>query len=217
MRIELRILCIALTSCLAMNTLAQQTPSSASLHGIVTDFFGLPLPEATVELFLEGSKSSFKSVTDQNGNYRIANLPAGSYNVVASLRGFKRETSHIDLQEKESRLLNVGLEVGRLSDVPLMEVTGVVQQNSKALSDAVVILTNAFNQRESYTAITDGRGRYKIRVNNAGQYLIHASKPGLTVGVTSVIITDWANLQHQVVNLSLSPLRLPRADGSYEK
>jgi len=208
---------ITLMSLLAVSALAQHAKSSASLSGHVTDFFGQPLPEATVELFTDSVKPKFTAVTDQHGSYRFTGLSAGEYNLVMSLRGFRKEASRVNLLGSESKLLNVGLEAGRLTDVPLMEVTGVVRQGGKPLSNATVILTNAFNQRESSTARTDKMGRYKIRVNNPGQYLVQASKPGLTVNVTPVVVTAWAQLQRQVVNLSLSPLRLPRADGSYER
>jgi hypothetical protein len=205
-----------LMSVVAVSALAQPN-SSASISGQVTDFFGQALSEVTVELFTDNAKPKFRALTDQHGSYRFTGLSTGEYTLVVSLSGFKKEMIRVKLLESESKLLNVGLEVGWISDVPLMEIAGVVQRGRQTLSNATVVLTNAFNQRASYTAVTDKKGRYRIRVDAPGQYLLQASKPGLMVGVRSVVVTAWAQLRRQVVNLSLSPLHLPRADGSYDR
>lgn len=208
---------IILMSLVAVSALAQQPKSSASISGHVTDFFGQPLSEARVELFTDNANPKFSALTDQQGSYRFTSLSAGEYNLLVSVSGFIKEASRVNLLESESKLLNVGLKAGRISDVPLMEVTGVIQRGRQPLMNATVVLTNAFNQRESHSAITDKKGRYRIRAGAPGQYLLQASKPGFTVSVTSVVVTAWAHLRRRVVNLSLSPLRLPHADGSDER
>ena len=196
-------------SLVVASAFAQQPKSSASVSGHVTDFFGQPLSEAKVELSTASRKPELSALTDQHGSYEFKGLPAGEYTVVVTLRGFKREMSRVQLLESESKWHGVGLEVGWITDVPLMEVAGVVRRGRQPLSNATVVLTNAFNERESHRAITDKKGRYRIRVGAPGQYLLQASKPGLTVSVESVVVTGWAHLRRQVVNLTLSPLRLP--------
>ena len=208
---------IILMSLVAVSALAQQPKASASISGHVTDFFGQPLFEARVELSTDSTKPQLSALTDQHGSYGFTGLSTGEYTLVVSLSGFKKEISHVTVLESESKLLNVGLEVGWITDVPLMEVTGVIKRGRQPLSNATVVLTNAFNERESHRAITDKEGRYRIRAGAPGQYLLQASKPGLTVSVTSVVVTAWAHVRRQVVNLSLSPLRLPHADSSHER
>jgi hypothetical protein len=217
MRLFLRACSVLLLCYLAAGASTRQSSSPASIHGYVTDYFGQPLSEATVELLVDGAEQGFSVATDERGNYKITGMPAGTYNLVVALRGFKRETERIYLQAGESRSLNVGLEVGWNTDRPLMEVTGVVRQDNGPVPDATITLANAFNRRESYAATTDRAGRFKIKVNNPGQYLLQASKPGLRVGAALVVVTSWGNLQRQVVNLFLSPLRLPDAGGSNDR
>jgi hypothetical protein len=64
---------------------------TGTIRGIVTDEASLPLPGVTVELsspvLLGGIHSQ---VTGENGIYRFANLPPGSYRLVFSLEGFQR-------------------------------------------------------------------------------------------------------------------------------
>ncbi|HCS48609.1 MAG TPA: hypothetical protein DIW61_10270 [Candidatus Aminicenantes bacterium] len=64
---------------------------TGTIRGTVTDEQGLPLPGVTVELsspvLLGGIQSQ---ITGENGIYRFANLPPGTYKIVFSLEGFQR-------------------------------------------------------------------------------------------------------------------------------
>lgn len=64
---------------------AQQAPGRGTVAGVVVDAVqGEPLVSAEVQL--EGT--SFRAVTDQNGRYRIAEVPPGEYTLVITFLGF---------------------------------------------------------------------------------------------------------------------------------
>ena len=70
----------------AQTSLAQST---GSIAGVVTDAkTGEPLIGATV--ILEGT--NLGDATDRDGRYRISNIPANSYNIIASYVGFVSQT-----------------------------------------------------------------------------------------------------------------------------
>ena len=68
-----------------------KTPRRGSVAGKVT-IKGKPAPGIVVGLRLSGPgppfASSLKATTDQEGNYRITNVPAGTYQVAPSAPAF---------------------------------------------------------------------------------------------------------------------------------
>ncbi|MEM7509497.1 MAG: carboxypeptidase-like regulatory domain-containing protein [Bacteroidota bacterium] len=75
--------------------------SAASLSGQVADEGGKPLVGITILL----ENTNLGAATDRDGNYRIKNIPSGSYSAIASCLGY--ETQHFDL------VLNAGAVVSR--------------------------------------------------------------------------------------------------------
>ena len=77
--------------------------TQASIAGTVTDTSRAVLAAVTVEVSSPALTQVRTVTTDQNGQYRIADLPAGTYTVVFTLPGFatlKREG--LELNERTS-------------------------------------------------------------------------------------------------------------------
>lgn len=73
---------------------AQAQPATGTVAGQVVDNTqGEPLVAAEVQL--EGT--TFRAVTDQNGRFRIAGVPAGEYTVVVSFLGFGSDTRKVSV------------------------------------------------------------------------------------------------------------------------
>lgn len=89
-----RILSLALPLALLLATpaLAQGT---GTVTGTVTDENGTPLPG--VQLSLEGEIPTRVAITDSDGRYTFADVPAGSYAVVAFLQGFTRVEENVEV------------------------------------------------------------------------------------------------------------------------
>jgi hypothetical protein len=103
-------------------------PSSAaaqgSLAGSVRDTSGAVLPGVTVEAFSPALIEKMRSaVTDSAGQYRIVDLPPGTYDVTFSLAGFRTvRREGIVLQGSFNALVNSEMQVGALEET--VTVTG---------------------------------------------------------------------------------------------
>ena len=69
-------------------TLLAQAESGATLTGSVLDQSGTALPGAVVAVKDEAAGLTHKTITDANGHYSVAGLPAGVYTIEASAPNF---------------------------------------------------------------------------------------------------------------------------------
>jgi hypothetical protein len=111
---------------LALFVLALPVAAAAqgSIAGTVKDTSGAVLPGVTVEAsstaLIEKARTA---VTDTSGQYRIVDLPPGTYDVVFSLSGFRSiRREGIVLQGSFNALVNGDLQVGALEET--ITVTG---------------------------------------------------------------------------------------------
>jgi hypothetical protein len=74
---------------LAPTVFAQTSGAIAAIAGTVKDASGAVLPGVTVETSSPALIEKVRAtVTDENGQYRIVNLPVGTYSVTFMLTGF---------------------------------------------------------------------------------------------------------------------------------
>jgi hypothetical protein len=180
--------------------------STASIHGRVMDLFGTPLSDAVVEVTTKENSEKRSIRTNQDGSYLLRNMPVGEVRLVAKSRGFRPETDTLLLQADEQVTLDFGLEAGSIADQPPVELSGTVQQRSKApIGDATVTVINAFNRRLIATVKTASDGRYKVEFKNGGQYVVYASKPGFLVSAAAVVLPS-ASPRKGKINLVLKPV-----------
>ena len=89
-RILIRILALAASLLFAL-TVAAQDLDNVTISGKVTDQNGAVIPGATVTATLVATKVDRTAVTDDNGNYKLIQLPPGIYSVKASSASFATE------------------------------------------------------------------------------------------------------------------------------
>lgn len=187
-----------------------QKPKFVSIQGRIVNLYGAPIEGASIEVTSESGGQSLKTHSDQGGNYKISNLPAGRLKLLARAFGSEREELFITLEAGEQKLLDLGLEFGRIIDPFPIQVQGVVQQpDGTPLRDATVTIKNAFNERLSRQVRSDDAGRYKVEVDNPGQYIVYVTKPGFQVCSVAVILPATLPRESRVVDLTLIPLRSP--------
>jgi Carboxypeptidase regulatory-like domain len=183
---------IVVGSCVSAG--GQRKAEEVTVHGRVTDLFGYSLEGVNVRFY---ARTWFKpptevkfvksTTTDAQGNYTADGLPYGYYGVSAELRGF-RYAEVTTFFGRGDNLLDIGLEVGALTDVPPIEISGTVRTSgNQVLQDATVVLMSAFNSAILYRARTDRNGKYKFVVYTPSQYLIYAVRPGFEVSASTTL------------------------------
>jgi hypothetical protein len=82
--------------------------AQGTIAGAVTDASGGVLPGVTVEVASPALIEKVRStVTDNNGQYRLTNLPVGKYKVTFSLSGFtKQERDDIEVTSDNTAPVN---------------------------------------------------------------------------------------------------------------
>jgi len=108
-------------------------PPSGTVTGKVTDSNGSPISYATVDA--QGSTGSVSVVTDENGNYAITGLTAGSYKVTAIANGFQSasQNSVTVTANTVSSDVNFGLSTvtsGTISGIVIAYATPTNAQNT---------------------------------------------------------------------------------------
>ena len=108
---------VVTTACLALvltlspaNGFAQFT---SAVTGTVLDQSGAAVPNASVTLKDLGTAVVYSAVTSSAGVYRIAALPASTFDLTVEATGFERATlDHISIQVAETRTVNINLRLG---------------------------------------------------------------------------------------------------------
>ena len=77
-----------LATCLLLSLLHAQTPDTATIRGQVLDQTHAAVPMVQVTATNSTTGVNRTAQTDESGNYSIAGLPIGRYDVVASKQGF---------------------------------------------------------------------------------------------------------------------------------
>src|SRR5216684_3719254 len=80
------------------------------IEGKVTDPKGAVIVGATVIVTDPITKQTFTAVTDQQGHYKVAALPAGSYSLTVSARGFS-DARRDDVRVQDGALATVDLKL----------------------------------------------------------------------------------------------------------
>jgi hypothetical protein len=121
---------LVLLSLLAATQAAAQG-GDGSLRGTVRDSQGGALPGVTITATSDVLLSPSVTVTDASGNYRLVNLPPGTFTVTAQLAGFSSARREgILLRAGSNFQVDVAMEIGALEesitvsgDAPMLEVT----------------------------------------------------------------------------------------------
>jgi hypothetical protein len=121
-RLRELIWCLALAAALLIPaSFAQET--TGGLQGTVKDSTGAVVSSAHVEVAGTALLGNKALNTDSAGYYRFANLPAGTYTITVSAKGFKTEKREgLAIETGHLPTVDITLEVGGAAEV--VEVTG---------------------------------------------------------------------------------------------
>lgn len=155
-----------------------------TITGTVADSSGSRIPGATVTAINPANGAELKAETTDTGNYTISSVPAGLYNVVVEVNGFRRfEQQGIRVQVAQTARIDVTMQVGATSesvtvtaDAPLLrtenaaQATTVGREQLNALPLNFAIGAGAVRNPLSFVQLSPGAsisGWNTIRVNGA--------------------------------------------------
>jgi len=108
------------------------------ISGNVTDQAGNTLPGANVILL----GSSMGAASDFDGNYSVANVPAGDYTLKISVVGFSSQEFPVTVNDEQTVTLNASLQEDIL-DLEQVVVTGAQNPKTKLESSVAITTLNA--------------------------------------------------------------------------
>lgn len=140
--LTLVLLCLALGVGTAS---AQSESSSGQITGAITDSAGAAVPNATVTVTNKETGLTRTATTNDEGLYTIVLIPSGTYTVSAQAGSFA-----------ETKLENVAVTVGRVTDASITLGVGAVQESVTVVSgDQIQVTRNESDAVLNETAITN--------------------------------------------------------------
>jgi hypothetical protein len=179
----------------------------ASIEGFVVDAFGTPLVAAPLEVHSADGSLIRAATTDGEGRYVLREIPAGRMELSTRFRGFEERRLQVDVVAGDKIQIWVGLQVGRLSDIPPVELFGAVRrQDGRVIPGVVISVRPDFTGREGVKTESDRTGRYRVTLVSYGQYRLTASARGfLDTSVTFVLPPAASELKRTLDVVLLSP------------
>ncbi|MBI4483751.1 MAG: TonB-dependent receptor [Acidobacteria bacterium] len=108
-----------------MSVLWSQT-TTGTILGAVKDETGAVIPGVTITVLNVNTGISRTGLTNETGNYRVANLPLGTYRVTAEVLGFKSlSRSGVELTVGRQAVIDFTLQLGEVTEE--VTVTGEAQ------------------------------------------------------------------------------------------
>lgn len=175
--------------------------NSGILRGLVTNTSAVPISGATVKVYDVNDHPIAHTNTGGNGQYSIANLPAGSYKVTAIDTGYLLPTVvPVSIQENKTTTLNFVLTQD--PEANLSVIYGIVRSNlgGTPLDAAVAALYEETTPEPTLigSGLTNDKGQFIFGLIPAGNYHVSVTKLGYlpnqsnTINVTSngFIVSD---------------------------
>src|SRR5262245_17966640 len=116
-----------------------QAGATAQMNGTVRDTSGAVLPGVDVTVTQTDTNFSRSTVTDENGNYVLSNLPTGPYKLQASLSGFRTfQRTGIVLQVNANPTIVIEMAIGQVSEtISVVGSTPLVETRSPAVGQVI--------------------------------------------------------------------------------
>jgi hypothetical protein len=124
---------------LLTSTTALAQGSTATVRGNIQDSSGAVLPGATVTVINTGTKGVQSTVSDDRGQYLVAGLFPGTYDLRVELSGFKTyERKAVSLGPNDTRGIDVRLDVGQQTETITVTAQQEVIQTQTGAREGVL-------------------------------------------------------------------------------
>jgi hypothetical protein len=188
----------------------QTKPPGGTISGKVT-LKGKPALGVTVGLMITENyqpKPTLKATTDEQGIYRIASVPAGSYQVNAAAPAFVSEPQTVFLAEGESAegidfaLVRGGVITGKITDGdgrPVIEQTVNLVPGDQPPNQPVYYPSVQTDDRGIYRIFGVAAGRYKLYAGGRVLDYFFQTVPSYKASYKQVFYPDAADAKHATV------------------
>jgi hypothetical protein len=117
--------------------LAQQT--AGTITGTVTDASGSAVPGVAIRVTSNETNAIRETTTDASGNYTLPFLPAGTYSVALTAKGFQSQRiPSLTLQVQQTLRQDFQLKVGDVSESISIDAAAVTLQTDNAVVGTVI-------------------------------------------------------------------------------
>jgi len=157
---------LAVLTIIVLPNRARGQAISGDLVGTVVDATGAGVPNATVTARNTGTNvSTPPATTNDSGQYRISNLPAGTYDIQVSAPGFTASSvRNIQITLNSTATANVTLQVGGVSSsVNVIEAPVVIDTTTAQIQN-----TFTTTQTQDLPTASIGLGVLNLSLLNAG-------------------------------------------------
>jgi TonB family protein len=94
----------------------QAQGARGTISGVVYDASGAVIPNATVLATNLDSHSKEAAITNDAGEYSLASIPAGHYELEVTNRGFKIHRNNVTLNPNDQQHVDISMELGNISE-----------------------------------------------------------------------------------------------------
>jgi iron complex outermembrane receptor protein len=117
------VLILAAPVVFAQSDAARPTPQKgAGINGTVLDPSGSVIQNATVVVKDESNREAGRAMTDQQGRFSVADLPAGKYVVETSKQGFALNDRTVQITADKAEDISISLKVGDVTEAVIVDV-----------------------------------------------------------------------------------------------
>lgn len=111
---------------------------TARITGSVADTSGAVIPGATVTITNLEQGTAYNAVSDGSGNFTVAALPRGTYNVSVTANGFQSASEGITLDVSQVQALNFKLTPGAVTtSVTVTDAAPLVETSTSSTGEVI--------------------------------------------------------------------------------
>jgi outer membrane cobalamin receptor len=182
------------------------------IRGTIVDPSGRVVARVRVSL-LKSHAIVDERETDASGEFRFRGLAPGAYRLVANQAGFSAPSSDIDLNERETRTVEIKLELSAVHQQVMVSATLGAALTPEIGSSASVLTRADIQERGAQAALEVLRGVAGVEVNQAGR---RGGSTGLFIrggeSDFNLILIDGIQVNEFGGEFSLAPLPVDGLD-----
>src|SRR5210317_276238 len=105
-----------------------------------------PLVGVKIEIMTSDTVNRYRAITDLDGNYRIANVPVGKHELVATLMTYDPKTITVEVNSGKEAIINVPMQESYLEKE---EVVVTARKKGEVINELALISAQQFSVAET--------------------------------------------------------------------